>query len=103
MIDVCNGPRAGGAFLVAPDATNDDGLLDISLVEDVPRMRMLALIPHFIKGTQVAQPDVTTLRTRKISITSQDGLAAHADGELVCTDAHHIECEIIPQKLRVVC
>jgi diacylglycerol kinase family enzyme len=103
MIDVCNGGRAGGAFFVAPQAENDDGLLDICLVEDIPRTRMLALIPHFLKGTHIDEPDVTTLRCTRISITSQDGLSAHADGELVCTTARHIECEILPQKIRVVC
>ena len=102
MVDACNGARAGGAFFVAPDAKCDDGLLDILLVEDVPRLRMLALIPHFLKGTHVTQPDVQVLRSKRISIRSQDPLAAHADGELVCTNARHIECEIVPHRMRVV-
>jgi diacylglycerol kinase (ATP) len=103
MVDVCNGARAGGAFFVAPHAASDDGLLDILLVEDIPRTRMLALIPHFLKGTHVDQPDVTVLRSRHIAITSPDGLFAHADGELLCIDAHRIECEVVPSKVRVVC
>ena len=82
---------------------NDDGLLDICLVEDISRARMLALVPRFLNGTHVSQHDVTILRTKRITITSQDSLSAHADGELVCTDARHIECEILPRKVRVVC
>lgn len=103
MVDVCIGGRAGGAFMIAPDASNDDGLFDICLVEDISRMRMLALVPRFLNGTHVDQHDVTILRTRRIAVTSQDSLSAHADGELVCTDARHIECEILPKKVRVVC
>ena len=89
--------------MVAPNAANDNGLLDICLVEDISRIRMLALVPHFLKGTHVGQHDVTILRTKRIAVTSQDSLSAHADGELVCTDARRIECKILPQKVRVVC
>ncbi|MBN1934076.1 MAG: diacylglycerol kinase family lipid kinase [Anaerolineae bacterium] len=103
MIDVCNGGRAGGSFLVAPEAQAGDGLLDLILVKDIPRLRMLALVPHFLKGTHIKQPDVQFLRSKHITINSQDGLFAHADGEMICTDAHRIECEVIPQKLDVVC
>ncbi len=103
MIDVCNGGRAGGSFFVAPEAHAGDGLLDLIVVRQIPRLRMLALIPHFLQGTHIKQPDVQTLRARRVTIVSHDGLFAHADGEVVCTDAHRIECEVIPQKLNVVC
>jgi diacylglycerol kinase (ATP) len=103
LISVCNGTRAGGAFMIAPHAEPDDGLFDVCLVEDVPRTRMLALVPHFMKGTHVDQPDVSMVRTKWISIVSQDDLSGHADGELICTQARHVECEVIPKKLRVVC
>jgi diacylglycerol kinase family enzyme len=102
MIDVCNGSRAGGAFFVAPDALPDDGLLDICTVEDIPRTRMLALLPHFMRGTHTSQSDVVTYRATKIRIESAGGLLAHADGELVCTDASVIECEVLPSKVRVI-
>ena len=103
MVDICNGGRAGGAFFVAPDAKSDDGLLDICIVPEIPRLRMLALVPHFLRGTHVNQPDVTIFRTRRISIIAEDGLFAHADGELLCTDARRIECEVLPCKIRAVC
>jgi diacylglycerol kinase (ATP) len=103
MVDVCNGERAGGSFFVAPHAETDDGLLDLCFVEDIPRLRMLGLIPHFLKGTHVQQPDVAVAQSKRVVVTSPDSLIAHADGELLCTDAHCIECEIVPQRIRVVC
>jgi diacylglycerol kinase (ATP) len=103
LVSICNGTRAGGAFMIAPHAEPDDGLFDVCIVEDVPRTRMLALVPHFMRGTHVDQPDVSMFRTRRISIASQDDLSGHADGELICTQARHVECKVIPNKLRVVC
>lgn len=103
MLDVCNGARAGGSFFVAPDADLEDELFDICMVADISRMRMLALIPHFLRGTHPKQRDVTMLRTQRISVRSQDPLSAHADGEMVCEAAHHIECEIAPYKVQIIC
>jgi YegS/Rv2252/BmrU family lipid kinase len=103
MIDICNGVRAGGSFFVAPDAEPDDGLLDICLVSDIPRTKMLALLPRFLKGTHTNHPNVITLRCNRIEVTSSDGLFAHADGELLCTAAHRITCEMLPKRIRVLC
>jgi YegS/Rv2252/BmrU family lipid kinase len=103
MISVCNGARAGGAFLIAPQAEIDDGTLDMCIAPEVRRTRMLALLPYFLKGTHVDQPEVTMLRADHITVTSQDNLIAHADGEIVCSDARRIEFRVLPKKLRVVC
>ena len=42
-------------------------------------------------------------RAKRVVISSPDGLIAHADGEMLCTAAHRIEFEILPQRLRVQC
>jgi len=42
-------------------------------------------------------------RARRISVTSPDDLIAHVDGEMLCTNAHQIDFEILPQRLRVRC
>lgn len=103
MGDIYNGKRGGGAFLIAPQADIADGLLDLCLVNDIPRVKMLALVPYFIKGTHIHQACVTMLRSNRVVITSGDSLIAHTDGELICTDAHRIACEVLPGRVRVVC
>lgn len=103
MIVVANGPREGGGFFVAPDAVPDDGLFDLSITREVGRLEMLGLVPHFMKGTHVDREPVTMARARQVTITSPDSLVAHADGEILCTDGHRIECEILPRRLRVWC
>jgi diacylglycerol kinase (ATP) len=103
MICVANGPREGGGFLVAPQAQPDDGLFDLCVAREVGRLAQLGLIPHFIKGTHVDQEPVTMARARRVTISSPDDLVAHVDGEVLCTDGHEIECEILPRRLRVWC
>jgi len=103
MATICNGQREGGGFHVAPNAVNDDGLFDLCLADNIPRLQILGMIPHFMKGTHVDKPPVTMLRSRHIVISSADPLIAHADGEILCTDAHRIECEIAARRVRVIC
>ncbi|MBN1402283.1 MAG: YegS/Rv2252/BmrU family lipid kinase, partial [Anaerolineae bacterium] len=103
MATVCNGPREGGGFFIAPEARSDDGLLDMCIADMVPRLRILSLIPHFIKGTHVDKPNVRMAQCTHVAIESPDPMIAHADGEMICTEAHRIECEILPAKVRVVC
>lgn len=102
MATVCNGQREGGGFHVAPNAVNDDGRFDLCLADNIPRLQILGMIPHFMKGTHVDKPPVTMLRSRHVIISSPDPLLAHADGEIICTNAHRIECEVAARQVRVI-
>jgi len=102
QISVANGSREGGGFFMTPEAKLDDGYFDVCIVEEIGKLAMLGLIPKFMNGTHVDHKATTMLRAKKISITSEDNLISHFDGELLCTEGHKIECEIFPQRLRVI-
>ena len=70
MVCIANGPREGGGFFIAPQAQPDDGLFDICVVNEVTKLQILGLLPHFMKGTHVRQPPVRMMRTKRISVTS---------------------------------
>ena len=103
MVCVANGPREGGGFFCAPNAQPDDGLLDLCIVREISRVAMLGLVPHFMKGTHVEREPVTMGRAQQVTISSPDDLVAHVDGEMLCTDAHRIEFELLPGRLQVRC
>jgi YegS/Rv2252/BmrU family lipid kinase len=101
LVSVTNGPREGGGFFIAPEAKPDDGLFDVCIGREVSRLTILRLIPHFLRGTHVDLDPITMLRAKQVSISSPDGLIAHVDGEVLCTDARRIECEMLPAALTV--
>ncbi len=103
MVSVANGRRTGGMFMIAPQAVQDDGLLDVTLARQVSRPGILRLLPYFIKGTHATQPTVTVDRTAHIVVASEQGLPVHVDGEIMRTDAHRLEVSALPRRLRVVC
>ena len=73
------------------------------VVRQVKRGRVLALIPHFMRGTQIGEPEVTMHKARRLMVSAERGvLPAHADGETLCTDGKELELEVIPQSLDVI-
>ena len=103
MVSIMNGRRMGGGFMMAPDGRPTDGVFDVCVVRQVKRGRVLGLIPHFMRGTQVGQPEVTMHTPRRLVVTAERGvLPAHADGETLCTDGKELELELIPQSLDVI-
>ena len=104
MVSVMNGQRMGGGFLMAPEGDPHDGLLDICIARQVSRGKILALIPHFIKGDQKTHPAVQMLRSKNIKITALEGsLPAHADGETLCEAGKELAVELLPQRLEIIC
>jgi YegS/Rv2252/BmrU family lipid kinase len=103
LITVANGPRAGGGFLIAPDAQPDDGLLDVCVADRLGRLGILYLLPHTMRGTHKGKKPVTMLRGQHVLIESEHGVPGHMDGEVLCTQGHHLEFEILPGRLKVWC
>ena len=104
LISIMNGRRLGGGFYMAPDSLPDDGLFDLCIAEQMSSFRVLQMIPHFTRGDQATQPEIKTGRAASISITAQDGaLPAQTDGEIICVDGNHLEVEMLPRELEIIC
>jgi diacylglycerol kinase (ATP) len=104
MVSVMNGRRMGGSFHMAPKAENHDGLFTVCVVGQVSKLGIFLLIPKFIAGTQEGHPAVRYLQTGKLAVRAVRGtLAAHADGETLCTEGDWLSAEILPAALNVVC
>lgn len=105
MVVICNGPREGGGFLIAPDAKNDDGLFHYVIISKCSRPMMFRLIPEIMNGTH-GRFDLVKMGTcRKFSLTSERPVYIHADGEIYTnfgSDLHKLEFEILPNALKVV-
>ncbi len=103
LVSIMNGKRIGGGFWTAPNASPDDGLFDLCIAEEVSRPRMLTLLPHFLKGTQVEQPEIQMKQSRTVTITATKGvMPIQADGELLDDDCRELKVEILPKQLEVI-
>lgn len=100
LIAVANAQSYGGGMRVAPDALLSDGLLDVVVVQGLPKLEFLKAFPQVFKGTHVSHPKVKTFRGRKVTIEATSTLPFLVDGELVGTSP--VEIEIVPDALRVM-
>ncbi|OGO62562.1 MAG: hypothetical protein A2Z45_07060 [Chloroflexi bacterium RBG_19FT_COMBO_55_16] len=105
MIVLCNGPREGGGFFVAPDARNDDNQLDYVAIRRVSRLMMFRLIPEVMNGTHGRFPQVRMGKFQGMKLESERPLYIHIDGEIFAgfgTDVRQLSAEILPGALEVI-
>jgi diacylglycerol kinase (ATP) len=81
FVTVSNQPYYGGGMKIAPQAVPDDGLLDITVVHQLSRLKLLLVFISVFWGKHVHFKEVKTFTGRKISIESDSSLYVHADGE----------------------
>lgn len=104
MFSVCNGPREGGGFMIAPNAVNNDGELDYMMVTPLPRLKMLSLLPKIMSGAHVTEESVTIGRFKSLTIDSTQTIPFHLDGELVADfelGVKSVTIEIIPDAVQI--
>jgi diacylglycerol kinase (ATP) len=80
---VGNLPTYGGGMRIVPDATPDDGMLDVCVVADLSRLEVLRLLPRLYSGGHVGHPAVELFRCRSVSADADGRVLCQADGEIV--------------------
>jgi diacylglycerol kinase (ATP) len=84
---------------VAPQASYDDGLLDVVILHRVTRAEFVRVFPRVFKGTHVSHPRVEILRGRRVRLEAP-GIVTQADGERF--EPLPLDLEVVPGALNVV-
>lgn len=97
---VANGPRLGGGIPAAPDATVDDGLLDVLALRGDSRAVLPGLLVRALAGRHTRSPNVVCRRVRRAAVRARPAMPFNADGQpLGRGDAAF---EVLPRALAVV-
>jgi len=105
LIVLCNGPREGGGFFVAPDAQVDDGWLDYAAITSVSRPMMFRLLLEVMKGTHGRFSQVRINKFKELEIKSDRPLVIHTDGEIFAgfgTDVRELSVKVLPSALEII-
>ena len=92
FITISNTRFTGTHFLIAPDASIDDGLLDVTILENLPRHRLLKLFPTIYDGRHVQYKEISTHKVATINIRSPEAMLLGPDGELIGHSPTEITC-----------
>jgi YegS/Rv2252/BmrU family lipid kinase len=80
-VAAANSKAYGGGMFLAPDASLEDGLLDVVMVKHIPRLRYLKLLPTVFDGSHVHQRAVRIVRARQIEVEASRPFTMYADGD----------------------
>lgn len=89
----------GGGMKQCPEAVYDDGLLDLTMIHDISKFKVLWNIPFLFTGTFVKRKEVFQFRGKEIKIESKD-ILLEVDGENL--GGGDSVFGIKPMKLRVI-
>ncbi len=80
-VAAANSRYYGGGMMLAPDATLQDGMLDVVLILETPKLRFLRRAPAVFTGAHVRLENVELLRGRTIEISASRPFTMYADGD----------------------
>jgi diacylglycerol kinase (ATP) len=82
LVAVANTSSYGGGMKICPDADARDGLLDVTIVHPVSRLKLVQLLPLMYSGRFVRDACVEQLRAREV-VVEGPGLVGFGDGEMI--------------------
>ena len=82
---IANGRFIGGGIPICPSADPGDGLLDLLVVQNVPRRRIVRYLPALMSGKLLTLPISKHLRCKKIKLVAP-GMRLNVDGEIFTMD-----------------
>ncbi|MGZ4272700.1 MAG: diacylglycerol/lipid kinase family protein [Solirubrobacteraceae bacterium] len=80
-VAAANSRYYGGGMILAPDATLQDGMLDVVMITQTPKLRFLARAPSVLTGAHVRLDNVEVLRAHTIEIAASRPFTMYADGD----------------------
>ena len=101
MVGVCNGSYIGGGMALAPDNNVKDGVMELVVIDNIPKpMIPIRLVP-FLLGRMNKQPCTHTFRgtEAEVEILGEDPARVQVDGEVI--EMPKLCCKIVPQKLKM--
>jgi diacylglycerol kinase (ATP) len=101
VLGVLNTPSYGGGMRLAPEAKTNDGKLDLVLVQDLPLLQILALLPRLLTHGELRSSRVQRKTLQRVRIETGTPSKFHGDGEILGWTP--VEIEVIPRAIRILC
>lgn len=99
------GKYSGGGMRQTPEAVPDDGLLDVTLIPDIPLMRIAREVPKLFTGRFLTVPELVVSKCRSVTVLptalcGDDVEPVEVDGEVVGRGA--VRMDMLPGRLNVL-
>jgi diacylglycerol kinase family enzyme len=95
-----NTPVYGGGMRIAPRAQLDDGQLDVCVIRDISKLKLLTVFPSVYFGRHLSIREVDYFPAAGVRVETDRPLDVYADGEYVASTP--VEISIARGVLRVI-
>lgn len=102
MISVANSPQYGNNAYIAPNASINDGVLDVCIVHKFPLYTLPMMIFHLFNKTADQSEYVEIIPGKKICIEQEGKAPLHLDGEPMDL-GNKIDIEVQGNALKIIC
>lgn len=89
---IANGSYIGGGIPIAPGANLCDGMLDVLVVDAVPRWRIPSLLPALMKGTLHEKKHIAHRYLASHCSIQCQNMHLNTDGEIYPAKEAHFRC-----------
>jgi len=100
LVAVGNAHRYGGGMKVVPRAGLDDGWLDVCIVGEMSRIKVLFCLPTIFFGSHIRLRGVEYFQARTVRLDSTPGVELYADGEPAGFTP--LDIGLVPRALKVI-
>ena len=104
LCTMANGNFCGGGFCSSPEASLDDGLMDVGIVQMIPRRKFVGILPKYKAGTyletKLAKEKVLYKKYRSLELAAAEPTNISIDGEI--SRFTYLKAEMVPAAFRFI-
>lgn len=101
-LTIGNGKVEGGKFKIAPDATLNDGFLNLGALTAFPKWQLPLWVSRYLRGSHIRNKKVQYYKISSATISLTQPLHLHLDGEVFENISGEILVECQPNALNVI-
>lgn len=100
LVTITNTPVIGAKNLVAPNASMEDGLLDIAVYPDFTKAELLAYFARSANQREIPDGKIQRYRARKIKLKTEPKLEIAAEG--IVLGKGKAKIKVLPRALKII-
>ena len=100
FVSICNTVHTGKGMKIAPYAKLNDGLMDLILIKNASRLKLLQLMPKIFDGTHINDDIVEYIQINKLELIPNKISKLNIDGEIKGTTPFKLT--VIPKKIEII-
>jgi diacylglycerol kinase (ATP) len=102
LFAIGNGRRVGGAFYFFPEASLEDGMLNLLFTDRIPPFRIPAVFSTLMRERHGGSKGFQNARAPSFAVRCKDGIPVYADGEFLTPGATFARLYCLPGALRTL-